>query len=153
MNKWFMNNFFKMNPEKCHLLISNYPKCVSLIVKDEITESSDTVKLLGITFDNKLDFTEHITKLCKKANQKLHAMARISKLITKEKLRIILKSFIESQFAYCPLVWMFCSRKLNNRINRIHERALRIIYTEDPSLTFEELLRIDKSFSVNHRNL
>ena len=69
-----------------------------------------------------------------------------------DKLRLLLKAFIESQFGYCPLVWMFHSRTLNNRINRLHERALRLVYKE-PTLTFEELLRKDNSFTIHHRNL
>lgn len=40
--------------------------------------------------------------------------------------RILLKTFIESQFAYCPLVLMFHSRILNSKINHLHERTLRI---------------------------
>ena len=47
---------------------------------------------------------------------------------------------------------MYHSRTLNNRINRLHERALRLVYT-DPSLTFDKLLRKDNSFQVHHRNL
>ena len=70
----------------------------------------------------------------------------------KDKLRTLMKAFIESQFGYCPLTWMFHSRTLNKRINTIHERALRLIY-KDTDLTFEELLRKDNSFSIHHRNL
>ena len=60
------------------------------------------------------------------------------------KKRIIMKSFIESQFGYCPLIWMFHSRGLNNKINRIHERALRIAYN-DTSSSYGELLTKDRS--------
>ena len=60
------------------------------------------------------------------------------------KKRIIMKSFIESQFGYCPLIWMFHSRGLNNKINRIHERALRIAYNDTSSL-YGELLTKDRS--------
>ena len=63
-----------------------------------------------------------------------------------------MKSFIESQFGYCPLVWMFHSRSLNNRINHIHERALRIVYKNYYS-SFEELLEKDKSFTIHERNI
>ena len=63
-----------------------------------------------------------------------------------------MKSFILSQFGYCPLVWMFHSRKLNNRINRIHERALRIAYKID-QLSFKELLSKDESFTIHERNI
>ena len=63
-----------------------------------------------------------------------------------------MKSFIESQFSYCPLIWMFHSRRLNSHINRLHERGLHLLY-KDSHLMFEELLRKDQSFSIHHRNL
>ena len=72
--------------------------------------------------------------------------------MTLQKRRIVLKSFIESQFSYCPLIWMFHGRITNTKINRIHERALRLIYNDYIS-TFEELLDKDGSFSIHHRNL
>ena len=65
---------------------------------------------------------------------------------------VITKSFITSQFGYCPLIWMFHSRALNNKINSIHERALRITYNDSKS-TFEELLNKDNSVSIHHKNL
>ena len=61
-------------------------------------------------------------------------------------------AFIESQFSYCPLIWMFHSRKLNKRINYLHERALRIVYNDYYS-SFDRLLDMDNSFSMHHRNL
>ena len=61
-------------------------------------------------------------------------------------------SFIISQFGYCPLVWMFHGRQLNNRINRIHERALRIVYRDTKS-SFNDLLIKEKAFTIHERNL
>ena len=69
-----------------------------------------------------------------------------------EQRRRIFKSFIESQFQYCPLIWVFCSRKGNNKINKLHERVLRIVYQHDIS-NFEELLKKDNSFSIHHQNI
>ena len=63
-----------------------------------------------------------------------------------------MKTFIDSQFNYCPLIWMFYSRALNNKINKLHERALRIVY-KNSNLSFQELLTLDKSVSIHHRNL
>ena len=150
--KWFSDNYLQLNADKCHLIISKHSKDISINVENEIIECSNSVKLLGVTIDNKLNFDEHVTKLCKKASQKIHALARISHFMSQEKLRVIMKAFIESQFGYCPLVWMFYSRTLNNRINRLHERALRLVY-KDTNLTFDELLRKDNSFTIHHRNL
>ena len=69
-----------------------------------------------------------------------------------EKRRIILKAFIHSQFGYCPLIWMFHNRTLNNKINRIHERALRIVY-RDKTSNFTELLQKDSAATAHQRNL
>ena len=90
--------------------------------------------------------------MCKQASQKLHALARISHFISTDKLKLLMKAFIDSQFNYCPLVWMFHNRNLNNRINKIHERALRLVY-KNPNCSFEELLQKDKSFTIHDRNL
>ena len=69
-----------------------------------------------------------------------------------EKRRIVIKSFFESQFEYCSLLWMCHNRTLNNRINNLHYRALRLIYRED-SLSFSELLKKDGSVTIHHRNI
>ena len=117
----------------------------------EIT-GSKSVKLLGVTIDYKLNFNDHVTNICKKQAKSFMHFARIAKYLDSNKLRIIMKSFIDSQFNYCPLTWMFHSRTLNNRINKLHERALRIVYKNQNS-TFQELLELDKSVSIHHRNL
>ena len=96
--------------------------------------------LLGITIDRKLKFDDHINHLCKKASLKLNALARIAPFMNVSKKQIIMKSFIELQFGYCPLIWMFHSRGLNNKINRFHERALRITYNDKSSLHTENFL-------------
>ena len=58
---------------------------------------------------------------------------------------------IKSQFAYCPLVWMFCFRQSNNLINKVHERALKLIYQDNSN--FEVLLEKQHDFSIHQRNL
>ena len=69
-----------------------------------------------------------------------------------DKLKLLMKAFVISQFSYCPLIWMFHDRNLNNKINRIHERALRIAYKDNVS-SFENLLVIDNSVTVHQKNL
>ena len=59
-----------MNPDKCKLIISNRDKDLSLIIDNDVIECSKSAKLSGVTIDNKLDFNEHISKLCKKVSTK-----------------------------------------------------------------------------------
>ena len=63
-----------------------------------------------------------------------------------------MKAFFVAEFSYCPLIWMFHSRKLNNKTNKLHERCLRIVYSDNTS-SFEEFLETDNSVSVHHRNI
>ena len=107
-------------------------------------EESDHEKLVGIALDKKLCFKKHVKILCKKASQKLHALTRISIYMEPEKLKLLMKAFVMSQFSYCSLIWMFHDRNLKNKINRIHERVLRIAYKDNVS-SFENLLIMDNS--------
>ena len=154
---WFRFNEMVPNQGKCHLMVADidhkhYDSKSFVYLEDAFLESEDIVKLLGIHIDKKLKFEHHINIILKKANNKLHALMRVSKYLNQGKLRLLLKSFIEAQFNYCPLIWMCHSRALNNKINRLHERALRVVY-KDKSLTFEQMLEKDGSFTIHQRNL
>ena len=69
-----------------------------------------------------------------------------------EKRRILMNAFFNSQFYYCPVICMCHSRALNNKINTLHERCLRIIYNDNTS-TFKELLGKDNSVSIHYKNI
>ena len=113
---------------------------------NEKLSSTCSEKFLGIKNDNKLTFEEHVEGLCKKASQKVSAVARISSLMRFEQRKRIVNLFITSHFSHYPLVWMFHSRRLNNRIDHIHERALRTIY-QDYNSSFKELLSKEDSLT------
>ena len=69
-----------------------------------------------------------------------------------EKLQTVMNAFISSQFRYCPVIWMFHDRNVNNKINKIHQRALRIAF-KDTSSNFEELLIKAASVTIHQKNL
>jgi hypothetical protein len=130
----------------------NYDSKAFIYLENAFLESEDVVRLLGVHIDNEFKFDEHMKLILTEANKKLKGIMRISKYITSDRLRILISAFIESLFNYCPLVWMFQSKAVNNKINKLHERALRVVY-KDKALTFKQLLTKDKSFSVHERNL
>ena len=80
------------------------------------------------------------------------ALARLARLIPFKKKRMTMNAFIESQFGYCPLLLMFCSRTLNNKINHIHERALRLVYLDYTS-SFADLLKQDEAVTIHQHNI
>ena len=111
-------------------------------------KNSKCQKLLGINIDSKLTFEDHINRICKKASVKLNALSRISYYMDPLKRRLLANAFFTSQFNYGPLSRMFHSRKLNNKINRLNERCLRLIYSDRIS-SYEELLDEDNSVSIH----
>ena len=150
---WFECNNMKLNTDKCRLLVSGhrYEEMWVKVGKDRIWESKE-VNLLGVTIDNELKFDKHVSNVCLKAGRKLSVLSRMGKFLSFEKKRTLYKSFVESQFKYCPLIWMFHSRYSNAKINRLHMRALRLVYNDFQS-TFDELLDRDKSFTIHHQNI
>ena len=91
MFKWFFQNGLIANSGKSHLLISPYEKR-TIAIDHSFIEASSSEELLGITIDSQLTFHGHITSLCKKANKKISALARVCRYISKNKRRILMKS-------------------------------------------------------------
>ena len=115
-------------------------------------KNTNCEKLLGIKVDSRLNFNEHLDGIIKKASRKINALSRIIPFMNISKKRILINSFFNSQFNYCPLVWMFHSRSINNKINRLHERVLRIVYN-DFKPSFKNLLEKDGTVSIHVKNL
>ena len=134
--KWFSNNQMKTNKDKYHLL-SNKERVTMKIVETEI-KSSNCEKLLGIKIDSNLIFNEHLNNIICKTSHKTNALFRVAPYVNESKKRILINSFFWSQFSYCPLMWMFHSHTPNNKINRLHERCLRIVYNDKKS-TYEKI--------------
>ena len=81
-----------------------------------------------------------------------NALSRISNYMDDRKVKQTMHVFLLSQFSFCPFIWMFCDREMNNRINRIHEKSLRLAY-DDYESSFQNLLEKDNSTSIHDKNL
>ena len=111
---WFQNNYLKANSWKYLLATSDN---VLYINVRENQLSSRKFELLRILIDHKLTFENHLLNIVPKITKKLHAVARKPTYTSQKKLKIIMKVFDSSQFAYCSLFWMFYSRKMNPNVN------------------------------------
>ena len=92
-------------------------------------ESSTEVTLLAVKIDKQLKFKSHIEELCRKAaiNYMLRTR-RVRKYMTGEKAKLLANAFINSQFTYAPLIWMFAGKSSIAKICKIHFRTLQIVY-------------------------
>ena len=136
--KWFSDNQMKANFNKCHPLVNRKDEVV-INLGDSGIKNSEYEKLLRIKVDTILNFNEHLNDIINKASRKVNALSRVVPYMSLSKKKILMKSFFNYQFSHCPLIWMFHSRTMNNKINRLHERYMRLIYGDKTSY-FEELL-------------
>ena len=101
----------KLNTNKCHLLTfgSKHEYMWAKIGRD-IIRKSNIVKQLGVTIYNHLKFDNYVMIICSKANSKNYSSLFSNKTY-------YFNVFYESQFKYCPLVWMCCGKQTNNKMN------------------------------------
>ena len=150
----FKINSTKTDPGKFQFMVLGVKNIapLRLNVNCKIIPCSNEVKLLGITIDNELKFKKHAEDLCKKASYKLHALRRIRGYLAVQKARILANAFIDSQFNYAPLIYMFAGKALINKICKIHHRTLQVVYNEY-NKSYEELLQLNNIVSTHQRHL
>ena len=136
----------KGNTEKSHLIIST-DQSANIKLDGSLIES-DCEKMLVVKIDYKLNFDEYVKTLCSKANNKLRALARATPYMSVEKKKILMNSFFNAQFNYCPLIWMLHSRKNNNIIRNLHERCLRLYTITKTHLMRNYLLKMTQSLYI-----
>ena len=151
--KWFRIKSLQANPGKFQFMILGKKKRNSVKLKIHTTEIEESRKvvLLGITVDNLSIFNEHIDNLCRTANYKLHALRRIRKYLSLEKAKLLCNAFINSQFNCVPLLRMFCRKKQYLKIQKIHHKALKVVYNSNKN--YDELLRNNNEVSIHQSHL
>ena len=150
---WFHENHIVLNHGKCHYLIINKDitnESIELGKKTLHAEAEQ--KLLGIITDKDLNFQSHTRSIIKTTNQKLSDLIRVAPLMTDFNKKVIFNSFIKGQFNYCPLLWMFSTRAVNHKINRLHERRPRALLNDGTS-TFNDMLSKSNDTTIHVKNI
>ena len=113
MNGFQIISYLKANADKCHLILGkNEP--FSINIDNEVIKKGNNKKSSEINLNNRLGFDIHVTNICNQMSKKLHALMRISQFMNIHKQRMTIKAFNAYELGYCPLVWMFHSRKLSS---------------------------------------
>ena len=140
--KWFQDNGMAPNLTKFVAFAMGFSSNMldmTITLNDVLIESIPNINILGVNFDNKLNFDAHVNALCVKASRQVSVLQRLSYFLDFESRKTIYRTFILSNFSYCPVVWYFTSKKSMNMIAKIQERALRFVL-KDYLSSYEELL-------------
>ena len=144
---WLERNDMIPNAKKFQALILAKHKLglfndIQITIKGKTILSKSSVNFLGINIDNELKFDAHIRSLCNKGGQQLNALFRLNRYLTFESKKILVNSFIYSNFNYCPLIWHFTSANSIKMIEKVQERLFRFLYNDFYS-SYDDLLRLD----------
>ena len=111
ISNWLFDNSMKLNPDKCHLLTFGGNNAdVSVHIGETVVTESVKEKLLGVTVETR---TLILRVMLLQHVKKLHKLARISSCMNVVKLRIMMNTFVMSQFSYFTFIWMFHDRSVN----------------------------------------
>ena len=140
MVTWFNDNFLQANPEKFQFIMFNdlNNDCILSINNSVKLVKQEQVKLLGVTIDSKLTFTDHINGLCIKAGKHLNMLKRLSNMLNQDVKYQLFNTFILSHFNFCSVIWHFCSMADMKKIENVQKRALRIVFN-DYTATYAQL--------------
>ena len=109
------------------------------------------VRLLGVTIDHNLNFISHIKEYCGKVYLKTSALTRVLGYISEKKAKLLLNAAVTSNLQYCSLIWLFCSKAVDNLINRTFKRVMRITYNSDSEDTLDALLQRDGALTIHKK--
>ena len=154
---WFTENDMKANADKFHLFIGgkHADDNASIDILGNHLEAETSAELLGIQIDSDLNFREQVSGVCRKAGLQLNALRRLSKCLSLNTRKAAFNSFVRSQFNYCPLVWGCNNATQTAKIEKIIERALRIVFN-DYNSSYENLLgqaKIDSFADLQNKRL
>ena len=150
---WFKMNSVKANPERFQFMITGEKNHLEYRLKivSIATKESDKVDLLILTINKALNYKKHINNLCHTAQYYLYALRWIGKYLALDKVRLLGNDFIDTQFNYAPLIWMFCHETTYLKIQKIHHKTLRVIY--QPGVSYDDLQQFSNSISLHQQHL
>ena len=155
MTKWYQDNLLKVNCDKYQAMVLGNPKGemnVDLDICGEKVEQAQSIKILGVNLDDDLNFRYHISGMCKKVGGMIGILRRLKNLIPVNTRLLLYKSAIMPHLTYCHLVWHFCTASDGRKLERLQERALRLVYNTTTD-SYDTLLKRAKLTTLRNRRL
>ena len=151
INRWLIANKLTLNMTKSEfMLIASRQKLNSLSVLPGLEINGTQLnrvnftKSLGVLIDENLTWSNHINAISKRISSGIiRSIKRISHFVPPATLHIIYHGLVQSHFDYCRVVWGNCAKTLSDKLQRLQNRAVRVLthssYDADANQLFKEL--------------
>ena len=131
-----------MNPDKFQAFAvggETFDEKPTFNIGEAEISGDETVKFLGTEIDSLLSFDTQVSNMCKRVSQQINILRRIGKYLNFESRKAVYHAFIMSTFNFCPLVWHFCYKSNTEKLERIHFRALKFMFSSMMTLLAERV--------------
>jgi len=144
---WLMFNGLRLNPSKSEVMwfgtraqLRSAPQD-DILISSQPVSSSNSVKVVGVTFDSQLAFSQHISQVCKEVNFHLLALRHIRRYIDTPTANMLATSIIQSRLDYCNSLFSGLSESNLCRLQRVQNRAALIVTNSRGPVSCSALLR------------
>ena len=156
MQNWMSLNKLKVNSNKCKCMLINSKRNsealnINIYIDNSKLEQVSEIKYLGVIIDNKLNFKAHVQYIIKKVAKKINFLSRISNIISTLAKITVYKSIIAPHFEYCGTILYFINESDIATLQKLQNRAMRIILHCNRYTPIELMLDTLKFMSVKQR--
>ena len=142
---WIKANHMIVNPKKLRAMLLSKRKNtitgdLTISINDADIKPNNSVKLIVITLNNKLNFEKHISSICKSASCHLNAPFSLKNFLGFKERKILTESFVYSNFNYCPLIWHFCNKKSSQKVENLQQKRALQFLQNDYTSSYDDLL-------------
>lgn len=146
---WFKENHMKANPEKFQVMFIGKDANIQddfISLGEAKIYASNSITILGLELDTNLNFNKCVETICSKVSKQINALVRIRNDLDHDSRKAIYNSYVASNINYCCTVWMFTGRTNLSKLNKLNERALRMVYN-DYSSDYDSLLLLNNTLN------
>ena len=151
--EWFEQNNMKANASKFQLMYLNRKNDLTdstIMIGNTKIQASSSIDILGVEIDKQLNFKGHIDEICCQTGKQINALKRIKHHLQKDSKTTIYNSYINCNFNYCSVIWMFANKSTIDKLECTNKRALRFV-TNKGHLNYDELCQQEKQLNVYRR--
>ena len=148
--EWFKHNNMKANASKFQLMYvsrSNEFNDNAIVVEDTKLQPLKSINILGMELDQHLKFITHVDEICHQTGKQINALKRIKHHLENDSKLTIYNSYMNCNFNYCSVIWMFANKSTLDKIERTNKRALRFV-TNKSHLSYNEICKKEKQLSI-----
>ena len=133
------------------MLLGSHTRVPEFFIGDTKVELANTLKILGVTIDNKLTYCEHISNMLKKVYAKIGVLRRLKRLMSHDVSLSLYKAYLLPHLEYCGPLLIGINKTLNAKLESANKYALKTLLNLGNNLDYETILSLSDMQSLEHR--